>query len=228
MSGSVGTTRVQLMCTKFEKLLKEEHQSRQTIPKVAPRGPHKPLLQRSATSFTLRRVDSTEKLSDPSATKRIKRSPAFREKLQARNRVQSVPGAATTSPEVRVEHTDTILRVLKHPLPKGPPPKKPPRTFEATPPRDSPLPRPRHLPPTQEHIYMEPFEHLRSPSDGTESPSAGSTASTSSSSREFLRESPSSPPKPELHYLCTDVTRLREEDRSFEKIYDQRTEEVAI
>ncbi|XP_055686374.1 DENN domain-containing protein 2A-like [Lutzomyia longipalpis] len=224
MSGQVGTTRVQLMCTKFENLLKEQHQSRQTIPKVSPRGAQRPPLQRSATAFTLRRVDSGEKLSgSESASKRIKRSPAFREKLQARSRISSypVPGG---SPERRVEHSDTILRVLKHPLPKGPPPKKPPRAFESSPGalREFPSARPKNSQ-AAEHIYMEPFEHLRSHSEGTESPSAGSTGSTSSS-REF-RESPT---KPELHYLCTDVTGMRDDERSFEKIYDQVGEIVTV
>uniref|UniRef100_A0A1L8DMN0 Putative ras signaling inhibitor st5 n=1 Tax=Nyssomyia neivai TaxID=330878 RepID=A0A1L8DMN0_9DIPT len=216
MSGQVGTTRVQLMCSKFENLLKEQHQSRQTIPKVSPRGAQRPPLQRSATAFTLRRVDSGEKLSG-GESKRIKRSPAFREKLQARNRISSypVPGASAGA---SVEHSDTILRVLKHPLPKGPPPKKPPRSFESVP-RD--FPRTRNAP---EHIYMEPFEHLRSHSEGTDSPSAGSTTSTSSS-REF-RESPT---KPELHYMCTDVvTVMREDERKFEKIYDQVGEIVTV
>ncbi|XP_055703234.1 DENN domain-containing protein 2B-like isoform X2 [Phlebotomus papatasi] len=213
MSGQVGTTRVQLMCTKFENLLKEEHQSRQTIPKVAPKGGQRPLLQRSATAFTLRRVDSAEKLSgSESASKRIKRSPAFREKLQARSRISSFP-VPGVSAESRLEHSDTVLRALKHPLPKGPPPKKPPRTFEAS----GLITRTRNSPAT-EHIYMEPFEHLRSHSEGTES----STASTASS-REF-RESPT---KPELHYLCTDVTGLQEEG-SFEKIYDQVGEIVTV
>lgn len=94
--------------------------------------------------------------SDPVKRGSIKRSPAFRvgdkggkgvmpkssapvNKKAAADMLRSSPMDAEKLPEIGM--TDTLKAVLKQPLPTGPPPKKPPRTFV-----DSPSPRENRLP----------------------------------------------------------------------------------
>ncbi|XP_053676332.1 DENN domain-containing protein 2B-like [Anopheles nili] len=121
-------SRVQKITEKFETLITSQqqqvHPQQHQHPSVQISQLKGPNFDRDSQKFD----HTTVEVRDLDARRGIKRSQAFRRSTSKTGSINGV--TATTTSNQQLIHTDSIREALNKPLPVGPPPEKPPRTWK--------------------------------------------------------------------------------------------------
>uniref|UniRef100_A0A182K8H5 UDENN domain-containing protein n=1 Tax=Anopheles christyi TaxID=43041 RepID=A0A182K8H5_9DIPT len=142
-----GNSRVQKITEKFETLITTQQQKQQVYlpPPHSPQQQHPqhPQQQRSVQIWPTKETglarndkkltDEATALRDLEARRGIKRSQAFRRSTSQTSSMNggnvTAAASAASAAAAQLNHTDSIREALNKPLPEGPPPEKPPRTW---------------------------------------------------------------------------------------------------